>query len=190
MASEKGDSTFAAKILAELPTMEKAVTFAAAHAAIKELRASAMGRYCGRAVSSHIDQILSWLSAGMQRSIMQIPAVETGRLSQAKQRLEFFLRLPDGGADGQPAIGKDAVTAILQQLRAKAEAKETIQYGDLQDLAIFNFLLSVEQRKQRDEMTEQVLTRKRPPPTKATSSSKSSGSSSVEKDISKYYFKR
>jgi len=57
-------------------------------------------------------------------------------------------------------VGVASVDAIFHKIDAKVDAKERLQYGDVQRLAIFNYLRTVEQRKRSDELTEHVFTRK------------------------------
>ena len=98
----------------------------------------------------------------MQRAMMNIPGVDSGLLHLVKQRMAFFVSLDSpAGLFRKPLVGMAAVEAIFQKIEAKVEAKERLQDGHVQDLAIFNYLLSVEQWKRRDELTEHVLSESR-----------------------------
>ena len=72
-SEENSDSRFVQRFLECLPTEEKAVPWALEESDLKKLQATPLGRYAGRAISSHVKQILSWITAGMQRTMMNIP---------------------------------------------------------------------------------------------------------------------
>jgi len=99
--------------------------------------------------------------------------------------MAFFLRLDPAGLFRKLLVGVAAVEAIFQKMEAKVEAKERLQHGDVQVLTIFNYLLTVEQRKRRDELTEHVLTRKSVASSSslAPSGAPSSTTNATDKDV-------
>ena len=64
-SEENSDSRFAQRLWECLPPEEKSVTWARAEGDLKKLHATPLG--------SHVKQILSWITAGMQRKMMTIP---------------------------------------------------------------------------------------------------------------------
>ena len=137
-SEENSDPRFAQRLLERLPTVE-----AHAEGCLKKLQAPLLGRDAGRAISSHVKQILSWITAGMQRTMMDIPRVDTAILHLAKERMAFFLSLdPPAGLLRKPLVGVAAVEALLKKIEAKVEAKERLQHGNVQDLAILNDLFT------------------------------------------------
>ena len=89
MASDTGSGRYAQKILDLLPSKVKAVSFVEAQNGLRALKASALGRYCGRAIASNLDTILGWVATGMHRQMVKMPRIGDGLLKQARQR-SFF----------------------------------------------------------------------------------------------------
>ena len=164
------------------------VIWAKAEGDLKKLQAMPLGRYAGRAISSckaipfvdhcgraaHNDE--------HPRGGQRYPA-----LGQATGGI-----LPPHGFFRKPLVGVAAVDVLFQKIEGKGEAKERLHYGDVQDLAIFNLLLTVEQRKRRDELTEHVLTRKSVASSSslAPSGASSSTTDATDKEVATYFKKR
>ena len=111
-SEENSDSRFAQRLLECLPTEEKPVTWAHAEGYLKKLRAPPLGRYAGRAISSHKKQILSWITAGMQRTMMNIPGVDN-----------IFRMDSPAGLCRKPWVGVAAVVAHLSENRSQSQSE-------------------------------------------------------------------
>ena len=162
MSTDEGEGRYGQKILQVLPTKTKAVTFQQALDQLRALKASALGRFCNRVVASNLDTILGWAASGKQRQMIKMPRADGGLLKLARQQFGFFFRATFGStADGMgkvEAYGRDAAERLLASLDAKEKAGNMIQLGDIQDLVVFNFLLTEDERKKVSCWAEKRLT--------------------------------
>ena len=152
-----------------------------------------MGEYCGHAMVTHIDAIIGWLNCGLQRVMIKLLVSDAGLLRDARAQMgDFLRRVPSSGVSRAAAlVGKPAAQDLLQELRAKVAAGTKIQLAEMQDLVVFNFLLSVEERPEVHQWVEQRL-KTNPDAAAGTTKmgSKRPRPVSTEKSVSGYYFKK
>lgn len=192
-SGEKMNSRYSRSVLACLPTPEKPTTMRESLDALRALQASPMGKYCGHAVTSHIDTIMGWLNCGLQRVMIKMSVPEAGLLRDARAAMGDFLRRnpSSGGSAAAALVGRPAAQAILKELREKVAAGEKVQLAEMQDLVVFNFLLSVDERKEVHAWAEERLRTK--PEAQAGITKKGTKRprpGSMEKSVSGYYFKK
>ena len=187
LASDDTGGRYVTKAMALFPTPEIPVTFQAAHLALTTLKASPLGRYGVRTVSSNLATIISWVASGAQRVMIKMPKAETNLPKQAKARFTNFIRVTVPGAAGSAGqkdlVGRLALEHIYAGVVAKSSRRQKITLGDLTDLSVFNYLLIPEERQRVATWTDLSLTSK-------TTGSATITPKSSSADVSDYYFEK
>ena len=161
MSGDSGQTRFKQSVLQCLPSLGSPMDWAVSRGQLEQLLATPFAKYCGKGLLIQSQTVLAWLRSGEANRAPQCAVVSSEFLTQARAALgNFLVHVVDVGDE---ITGKAAVDAIVELLKTAVAKKEQPSLLKLRPLAIFQWLLDLEQNKLVQEWTDACLQTKARP---------------------------